>query len=81
MRQTIEKATFLYEDKKLQLTVGGVFVEIKPSDEYHSVLERMEKTMKLVKEAGSNHTYQHSDRDPEPVESPSFGAEEKDISI
>lgn len=81
MRQTIEKATFLYEDKKLQLTVGGVFVEIKPSDEYHSILERMEKTMKLVKEAGPNHTYQHNERDPEPVESPSFGAEEKDIPI
>ena len=56
-------------------------MEIKPSDEYHSVLERMEKTMKLVKETGPNHTYQHSDRDPEPVESPSFGAEEKDIPI
>jgi diguanylate cyclase (GGDEF)-like protein len=81
MRQSIEKTTFLYEDKKIKLTVGGVFVEIKPSDDYVAVMERMEKTMKLVKEKGPNHTYLHSGRDPEPVESPSFGAEEKDVSI
>ncbi len=81
MRQTIDKTTFLHEAERIKATVGCAVAEVKPEDKYMDVLERLEKMMKIVKEAGHNRTFQYIDRSAEPVESPSFGAAENEIVI
>jgi diguanylate cyclase (GGDEF)-like protein len=81
MRQTIEKTVFIHDEEQIKMTVGCAITEIKPDDTYIGVLERLEKTLKTVKEAGANRTFMHIGRDVERVESPSFGAESNEIVI
>jgi hypothetical protein len=45
------------------------------------MLERLEKTIKLVKEAGPNHTFQFDKGNALPVASPNFGVEAVEIPI
>jgi diguanylate cyclase (GGDEF)-like protein len=82
IRQIIEKTTFLHEAEKIKITVGGAITEIKPDDEdFMAVLDRLEKTMKTVKESGPNRTFLNDGPGAEPVESPNFGAEANEIVI
>lgn len=82
IRQTVEKTTFLHEDRTIKITVGAAITEVKPDDgEYIAVLERLEKTMKTVKENGPNRAFLCDGHTPEPVESPNFGVEADEIVI
>jgi diguanylate cyclase (GGDEF)-like protein len=82
MRQTVEKTTFLHENQKIKITVGAAIAEVKPDDdEYIAVLDRLEKTMKTVKESGPNRAFLHDGSHPESVASPNLGAEGIEIVI
>jgi diguanylate cyclase (GGDEF)-like protein len=81
LRQTIEKTTFLHEERKIKVSVGGAITEVESDDEYIEVLDRLEKTMSMVKEAGPNRAFLHDGREAKPVESPNFGAEAEEIVI
>jgi PleD family two-component response regulator len=81
MRQTIEKTTFIHEEEKIKVTLSGAITEVKPDDAYINVLERLEKTIKLVKEAGPNHTFQFEKGNATPIASPNFGVDAVEIPI
>jgi diguanylate cyclase (GGDEF)-like protein len=81
IRQTIEKTTFVHETEKIKVTLGGAITEVKPDEAYVDMLERLEKTIKLVKEAGPNHTFQFDKGNALPVASPNFGVEAVEIPI
>jgi diguanylate cyclase (GGDEF)-like protein len=81
IRQTIEKTTFIHEEQKIKVTVSCAITEIMRDDQYMDVLNRLEKTMKTVNSAGTNHTYLNNGSETEAVESPSFGAESNEIVI
>jgi diguanylate cyclase (GGDEF)-like protein len=80
-RQTIEKTTFIHDAEKIKATVGCAIAEVAPDQGYMDVLNCLERTMKIVKDAGPNRSYFHDGRSAEPVKSPSFGAEATEIVI
>jgi diguanylate cyclase (GGDEF)-like protein len=80
-RQTIEKTTFVHDAERIKVTVGCAIAEVTPDEGYMDVLSCLERTMKIVKDAGPNRSYFHDGRSAEPVKSPSFGAEANEIVI
>lgn len=80
-RQTIEKSTFVHEQQRIKVTVGCAIAEVRPDQGYMEVLDCLETTMKIVKDAGPNRTFTHDGKTAEPVKSPSFGAEASEIVI
>jgi diguanylate cyclase (GGDEF)-like protein len=81
MRQTVEKTTFMYDLGKINITTGEAITEVAPGESYAGVLDRLEKSIKSVKEAGVNQAVLHNGRVIEPIDSPSFGVEETRLQI
>lgn len=81
IRQTIERTTFVHQDEKFQVTATAGIVEITPDDSHESLLARLEAALKHARKIGGNRASFHNGREPEPVESPNFGAEFSEIAV
>lgn len=81
IRQTLERTTFTHGESKIAVTATSGIIEVAPGDTYELVLDRLETTLKHARRAGTNRASFHNGREPEPVESPSFGAKYSEIAV
>ena len=86
IRQTISKIEFVHGGGRLRLTTSGAITEVSPEDEtYLNVFERLEKSIKAAKKDGRNCIFgckrNELEAEPERVDAPNFGAEEREIEI
>lgn len=81
LRQSIERTTFVTEAAPISLTVSAGLTEVKGDDTFETVVARLEAALKEAKQAGGNRACLHNGSAVEPVESPSFGAEHKEIQL
>jgi diguanylate cyclase (GGDEF)-like protein len=81
LRQTIERVTFRSGSAEIRVTAGCAITEVKPEDTEKEVFQRLAAALKAAKKAGPNHCFLSDRRGPEPVESPNFGADYREIVI
>ena len=81
IRQTLQRTTFIHQAGRIHVTATAGIVEVTPGDTCQSVLDRLEATLKHARRAGRNRASFHNGREPESVESPSFGAEYREIKV
>jgi len=81
LRQTIERVTFRSGAAEIRVTVGCAITEVKPEDTEREVFQRLGAALKAAKRAGPNRCCVFDRREPEPVESPNFGAEYQEFVI
>ncbi len=86
VRQTVEKMVFVRSETRFAITVSGAVTEVSPDDEtYMDVFERLNKTIAAAKEGGRNCVFgckrNELEAEPELIEAPSFGIDEREIEI
>ncbi len=54
LRQVVSKSPFMYEDKKIQVTVSAGLAQMKEDENGHSLILRADKALYQAKEAGRN---------------------------
>lgn len=80
-RHSMEKIVFLREDKPVRITVSGAVTLVDPTEAYHKVLERLDRIIAEVKQAGANRIFFHNGTKTAPLESHDLGLPETQIVI
>ncbi|NUQ65216.1 MAG: GGDEF domain-containing protein [Pirellulales bacterium] len=81
VRQTIERTTFTHRGAKFQITATAGILEVAPTETHESFLAKLDAVLKHAKRSGPNRASFHNGREPEPVESPSFGAKYSEVAV
>ncbi len=81
IRQSLAKVTFRSGEEGIPLRLTAAITEVSPEDTAEGLCQRLEATLKAARKAGRNHSFFHDRKEPEPVESPDFHVEERDIEI
>ncbi len=83
IRQSIEHVAFQRNGTEIRLTAGVGLTEVRPSDTYIDVFNRLEAAVHHAKQSGPNRgsQYEPSAEGPEAIESPSFGIQDIEIVI
>jgi len=81
IRQSVERTTFLHEDKQLAVTLSGGVTEITPDDEPDRVFKRVDEAVAAAKQAGRNCVCFHDGKRTEAIHSPNLGAKYNEVRI
>jgi len=86
LRQTIGKVVFVHGETRFALTTSGAITEVSPEDKtYLEVFQRLDKSIVAAKKGGRNCIFRcernELEAEPELVEAPSFGIDEREIEI